>query len=176
MSSTWYEETVVEGEQRENKVLWLMVVNKSFYSTATANAAEYELVFLTADFQFVISSLREHIYLSRNTRTMAMPFAFVPRKVEKTIRVQASSSNAGSSKSAAPTESVRDFTSSAALAQPVVTKDSWKGKKKATTNDLTSLPGEHYAILICLALSDHSFWADRDLHRTVERQSEGCAC
>jgi hypothetical protein len=111
---------------------------------------------------------------------MASPFAFVPRKVAKTVKTHASVSNA------TPTF-VRD-SSSSSTAGPAAHKlpgetsltttatANWKGKAKAEDASSKPLPSEDYAILLCLVLSDHALWSDPDLRRTIEQRAEKCTC
>ncbi|KIM75201.1 hypothetical protein PILCRDRAFT_13765 [Piloderma croceum F 1598] len=107
---------------------------------------------------------------------MASPFAFVPRKVAKTARTHALVSNA------APTF-VSDSSSSSTVGpaahkpprqspRTITARGSSKGKTKIEDAPSKSLPSEDYALLVCLALSDHALWSDPDLRRTIEQHAE----
>src|ERR1700691_1409735 len=109
---------------------------------------------------------------------MASPFAFVPRKVAKSAKAQVSVTNVspsfveGSSNSLAGGLAVQKPSGQSPLTTTV--KDNGKGKAKAVDASAKSLASEDYAILVCLALSDHALWSDPDLRRTIEQHTENC--
>ena len=113
---------------------------------------------------------------------MASPFAFIPRKVAKSAKAQVPLPNVGfiqdsSNGSTATGPSVHVQSANSPLT--VTAKDNGKGKEKAVSTSAKSLPSEDYAIVVCLALSDHALWLDPDLRRTVEQHpdiTERCMC
>lgn len=110
---------------------------------------------------------------------MASPFAFIPRKVAKSAKAQVPLTNVGysSNGSTATGPSVHPQSTNSQLT--VTSKDNGKGKEKAVSTSAKSLPSEDYAIVVCLALSDHALWLDPDLRRAVEQHpdvTERCMC
>lgn len=104
-----------------------------------------------------------------NSGLMTSSFGFVPRNVSRALKVQHSSSN-GRQIESGPSTFVSNST---ATELPVDRKLVLRTASK-TANPLKSLSNEHYAILICLALSDHSVWSDPDLRFTIEQHTEHC--
>lgn len=106
---------------------------------------------------------------------MASPFAFVPRNVAKTAKALPSASHAPPSfvQARSSSSTVDHTVHKPSEKSPYVpfAQDNGKGKSKAPTK---SLPNEDYAILVCLALSDHALWSDPDLRRTIEQDTERC--
>lgn len=98
-------------------------------------------------------------------------FAFVPRKVAKSLR------SSGVSSKSSKNDSKDPATSSAAA--PVTlplrsSESSSKGKGKET--QATLVAEEDYAALVLLSLTEYALWADPDLRMSVESSEEGCAC
>ena len=104
---------------------------------------------------------------------MVSPFAFLPRKVAKSAKAQAPVNIASPS-------FVQGSSSSLSVQGPAVHKPSGKSttvkdnRKGAVDGSAKALASEDYAILGCLALSDHALWSDPDLRRRIEQHTENC--
>ena len=105
---------------------------------------------------------------------------FIPRKVAQSLRKPEAIASGPSADTAKPSLSSSFATSRSTLLRPEdVSRQtpiaSYKGKEKGSDAP-KPLSEDDYAILLCLAVSDYSLWADADLRKTIEFTEDGCTC